>query len=227
MDDEKKDLVDDEKKIYIANQVNNSQNYQEKVLFGSTLSDRRHKVVSVKDKRPIIQCIGRVKSDWGKNIYGKKVYGYGTGTAFRYDTNDSNVYVITCAHNIVEEDENKAKKAINVWFERRKTFQYNESALIKTHKCDSYEYHKGYSFKDQCPNDLAILVFQDDGFYKNVFRNHQKDIIQLFTTNLITKHFILMYEIYGYPFNDDKHSKVIDGELWGMENKSYSIVNDI
>ena len=242
--------MDDEKKvemIHFASSVGgNKQDSKEKVLFSSKLSDRRQKVLTANDKRVIIQCIGRVVTLWGNHCV-----GYGTGTVFKYDRDRNYCYAITCAHNVVEEDDNKAVKPSGIFFERIETlddgFKINETYQIYDH-----QYHKEYLFKDQCHNDIAVLLFSDtDGFYQ---KNIDFSKINLYSSDKIPSEFIVNYGLYGYPFvtnnnvnntnstqktnnvsglvgylfaqnnnnnNSTKQTKIISGQLYGMETKSF------
>ena len=99
--------------IYLASTVGATKQCdttcQEKVLFGDSLSDRRHAVDTTKDQRPIIQCVGRVVAHYGKH---GNIRTCGTGTVFSYNYEKNTCYVLTCAHNIVDEDEQTKLRTI-------------------------------------------------------------------------------------------------------------------
>jgi len=221
--------LDDSKTIYIA-----SESYQrervtaghEKIqtAIGAKLRDRREKVISDQNKRSIIRCIGRIVADYeDKDQFGNSLVSCGTGTVYAYDDSTGYVYVISCAHIITKKKYGVKKKPFSIRFERRHTFRFKKPKVDKTYSCILAAAHPKYQYDNQDPNDLAFLIFKDDGYYQNIFRQHKN--IQLFQSDLLNGE--CEYEIYGYPTNDDPFSRVsleedYVGELWGMKAPSLS-----
>mgnify|MGYP006246939365 CR=1 FL=1 len=99
MDDEKKS---NDKKANIKWLPSSSrycnQSSHEKILYGEQLGDRRQLIEEpFNDKRAIIRCIGQLRMTFSGGNY------KGTGTVFA--VKDGTAYIITCAHNAVEQNE--------------------------------------------------------------------------------------------------------------------------
>eukprot|EP01084_Bolivina_argentea_P222030 375915_1 len=209
-------MAQEEKKSeikHIPNGLSYKQNNMEKTLYPKKLGDRKHKVITAKDKRAIIQCIGRIVTKWDDDLY-----GYGTGTVFAGHAQQT--YIITCAHNIVEYDEGEIVKPKEIWFERRETFANKDSVLTKKYKALVAWAHEKYSFRDQCPFDMAVISIYTPTapFYTQVMEQNKQWLGYLAK---IPQNVAPNYGIYGYPFK--RNSTVRGGgELWGMESKSYS-----
>ena len=67
--------------------------------------DRRSRILSARDDRFIINCIGRICVKENK----EQKATWGTGTVYKFDKNTKMCYVLTCAHNVFEKDEESHK----------------------------------------------------------------------------------------------------------------------
>ena len=228
--------------------------YHENVLFGSTpLKDRRERIANGSDNRLIMQCFGRIAALPCEGKDGRP--SYGTGTVFRYNHDWDLCYVLTSAHNIVDKFEGKLYQRDKLQFQRIETLEHsnegdkgsklrlsiarnkrsnnnNDSSnafkIAQKYEIIHARYHPKFVSEDQCPYDLAILIFRDkDEYYSKLFTKYKSknSRIRLLSCNNINEDFIINYELYGYPFCEETDKReIINGELYGMSGKSYQVV---
>ena len=112
---------DEEDVIYVpSSSRQNQSSEQEKFIFSTKVGDRRERIEPYKKSaKPIMKCIGRIESNHGNKDKksGKPLISRGTGTVFHFK--DDMAYIITCAHNVVnKDDDGNHKYPLSVKFVR-------------------------------------------------------------------------------------------------------------
>ena len=199
---------------------------EECILYGAQHGDRRERLEPYDDPRPIMKCIGQIKSNYGDNI------NYcGTGTVYHY--RNERAYIITCGHNVVRQnDKGQLQNPSSIKFLR----EVSKYGKLKEYDAEIIAIHEGYMFKTKdgalakvASNDLAIIrITDDDNFYEPIFAENS-DIINLFCCDNIHDKLTIDYYLYGYPVPKvhDRYSKANDEELWGMKASSYEQKDEI
>eukprot|EP01084_Bolivina_argentea_P138663 244079_1 len=200
--------------------------------------DRR---MPVKDtivaKNPLIQCIGQLKIDFNRKVFGMKKQ-IQTGTVIHVNQNNE-AFVLACANSVIfrlghckkcdkivcgrcncgNKPERKAITADDITFCRRDI----DGLIAKQYVCKveyvHYKYYEYYSPKDGY--DLVILKFKDtDNFYK-----HYTQHIQLESTQKTPN--VDNIWMFGFPMDKVRNFNVQC--LWGMQctvNKVEIKLND-